>query len=356
MHDVADAIAREHLRLVRVKDDFIASACPFHKDGQERRPSFWINRLTGEWGCFACPERGTNLRDLLQGLGIRSRKLDGVIEEAVREAKQHRNIEKVRRKKKARAEFRGVHVLPEALLGVFDWTPIKLIEENFSEEILLAHDIGFDRERERITFPIRDAYGSLIGISGRTVKPDGYPKYKVYEGITEQDGIKSNNELGEWFPDYSAEGIRDHLWRAHFIYSDIYQDKSKQLIIVEGYKAAMWLVQQGWFNTVALMGSRMSSAQERLVRRMGTETWIFLDNNEAGITGTDALQDRLGSATFPVYLCQYPHEYDEDCQPSDLDGDEIESILSSAVRARGRYRHAGGSQRKLQKRWSSSPE
>lgn len=347
MQDVVDEIAREHLRLVKVKEGFVAAACPFHKGGQERRPSFWINRLNGEWGCFACAEHGSNLKSLMQALGFKSRKLEVVIEEAVRDAKQNRNIEKARRRKKAKAEFRGVHVLPDALLGVYDWTPVKLIEEGFDEEILIAHDIGFDRERERITFPIRDLYGNLIGISGRTVKLDGYPKYKVYEGVTEKDGIKASGELGEWFPDYTNEGIRDHLWRANFVFKDIYEDRSKQLIVVEGYKAAMWLVQQGWFNVVALMGSRMSYAQQRLVCRMGTETWIFLDNNEAGISGTETIQDRLGSTTFPVYLCQYPSDYDEDCQPSDLGGDEIESILSGAVRARGRYKHAGGNQRKL---------
>lgn len=338
MREIADEIARDHLRLVKVKEDFIAAACPFHKEGQERRASFWVNRLNGEWGCFACAEHGSDLRSLLRGLGIKSRRIEAVLEEAVTEAKRERVINKATKRRKARAEFRGEHVLPEALLGVYDWCPTKLLEEGFSEEVLLAHDIGFDRTRERITFPIRDLFGSLVGISGRTVVPGGYPKYKIYEGMHEKDGIRSLGELGEWFPEYSVDGIRNHLWRAHLIYTDIYHDRSKQLIVVEGYKAAMWLVQQGWFNTVALMGARMSPMQERIVRRLGTETWIFLDNNEAGHAGTAALENRLGSTTFPVYLCHYPEEFDEDVQPSDLEGDEIESILESAVRARGKYK------------------
>jgi DNA primase len=346
MREVADEIAKSHLRLVKIKDDFIAAACPFHKGGQERRPSFWISRTSGDWGCFACAEHGPDLKALLHALGVKKSSLENVIDEAVKEARREQNIKKAERRRKARAEFRGMHILPEALLGVYEYCPVKLLDEGFDEETLKAHDIGFDRDRQRITFPLRDVFGNLVGISGRTVEPGAYPKYKIYEGWHETDGIRSPGELGEWFPEYSVDGIRDHLWRSHFFYRDIFDDKSKRLIIVEGYKAAMWLVQFSrqrpewgwWFNTGALMGARMSSAQERLVRRMGTETWIFLDNNDAGRTGTEAIGDRLGNSTFPVYLCRYPEEYDDDVQPSDLSGEEIESILGSAVRAKGRFK------------------
>lgn len=341
MYAVADEIAKAHLRLVKIKDEFVAAACPFHKGGQERRPSFWINRHNGEWGCFACPESGSDLRFLLKRLGASSRALEAALDSAQEEAKKHEHVEKAKKRRKARAEFRGEHILPEALLGVYDWCPVRLLEEGFEEETLRMHDIGFDRGRERITFPIRDVFGNLIGISGRTVQENGYPKYKVYEGWTEKDGVRYPGELGEWFPEYSATNIRDHLWRGHFVYDAIYQGHSNQLIIVEGYKAAMWLVQHGWANTVALMGARMSYAQERLIRRMGTETWIFLDNNEAGITGTQSIGDRLGNATFPVYLSSYPSEFDEDIQPSDLKPNAIEDILMNASRARGKKKHAG---------------
>ena len=49
MLGVADDIAKEYLNRVRVKDRYISAACPFHKDGQERHPSFWIDRETGAW-------------------------------------------------------------------------------------------------------------------------------------------------------------------------------------------------------------------------------------------------------------------------------------------------------------------
>ena len=37
----------------------IQTNCPFHKEGQERKPSFGINKNTGECHCFGCGWSGT---------------------------------------------------------------------------------------------------------------------------------------------------------------------------------------------------------------------------------------------------------------------------------------------------------
>lgn len=342
MIGMADHVAQEHLRLVRIKEDFIAAACPFHKDGQETHPSFWINRTVGNWGCFSCTAQGGSLKWLLRKLGISNKGIEAQLEEAEKEGKQLREIDKLAKKKKARKEFKGEFILPEALLGVYDWLPTKLVEEGFTQETLLQHDIGFDQENERITFPIRDLFGNLIGISGRAIVPFNLPRYLVYSGKRIVKGKEVPGELGEWYSDYSNEGMRNHLWGMHEIYEDIFNSTDGQLIIVEGYKARMWLVQHGWLNTVALMGSRMSATQERIVRKLGCETFIFLDNDRAGREGTRKICQRLGISTFPVYKCNYPETYEtevedsEDLQPDDLIDAELEQVLNTAQRVGGK--------------------
>jgi|GEM_PF-1290215 len=327
---VADEIATNYLKRVRIKEGFIAAACPFHKEGNEKHPSFWINRETGKWGCFACPAGSNDLKELLRLLGHSSKKLDKALEELAKEAKQNKELREAEQRRQARKKFRGEYILPESLLGVYDWCPEELLDEGFEESVLIDHDIGYDKTLGRITFPIRDIYGNLIGISGRN--PDGIlPKYKVYSGRkVSDDGKIEYNELGEHFPDYSSTNIRDHLWRGQHVFHKLVSGEDEQLIIVEGYKAAMWLVQHGWENTVALMGARMSKTQERLIRYMSTETWVFLDNNEAGLTGAKKVCNSLAQSTFPVYLCSYPDYCDEYAQPDDLEEDELEETLSSA--------------------------
>jgi len=342
MLDLAEDIARKNLERVRVKEDFIASCCPFHAD---RSPSFWISRESGAWGCFGCGAKGSNLKLLLQELGVRDKVTEDQIERELKDKRKTRAKAVARKKKQARASLLGTHVLPESILGIYDFAPLDLIEDGFQESILVQHDIGYDRERNRITFPIRDLEGSLVGISGRTTIGE-FPKYKVYTGRRTIEGREIMGELGEWFPDYSSSDIRNHLWRANAVFEDIYHGRSEQLIIVEGYKACLWLVQNGWTNTVALMGSRMSAAQERIVRRMGTPTWILLDKNEAGQSGTNDICDRLGIATFPVYRCTYEPGKDDSVQPDDLDAEELDEMFSSATKAKGKRKRRYDNSRK----------
>lgn len=331
MRDLVDDIAVQYLTNVRVKDAYLSASCPFHKSGTERHPSFWVNRDTGGWGCFTCHEGGSDVTALLRALGVMAvgleRQLNEIREDLRKKAKTRRTIEKA----KALTSFKATNILPDALLGVFDWEPVSLIEdEGFDAQLLAEHGIGYDRERERITYPIRDIYGNLAGISGR--QPDGrIPKYKIYTGWQVVDGRRHPNELGEDFPNYQADDIKNHLWRGNFVYDDLLHNRHDQLIVVEGYKAALRLVQLGWFYTVAVMGSALTAQQTRLVNSMGCDTWVFFDNNEAGRRGAEKACAQIAKNGQRAYRCHYYEEMPEWVQPSDLEKDEVEEILSTAT-------------------------
>jgi len=342
MFGVVDKVARDRLRLVKVKEDYISCACPFHKGGMESNPSFWLHRASGRWGCFSCKEGGSSLKFLLRALGVKDKRAEVEIEAAEKENKLTKEVEEAKRRKKSKATFRGVYTLPDSLLGVYDWLPMGMVEAGFREEVLREHDIGFDRERGRITFPVRDIFGALVGVYGRATRMLDLPRYLAYSGRRTKNGEEVMGELGEWYVDYSNEGIHDHLWRGHLVYPRVFNHRDSQVIIVEGFKAALWMVQCGWLNTVAIMGSRLSQAQERIIKRMGAQTFILFDNDEAGRTGSYHTSRRLADSTFPVYECSYPPEY-EDAQPDDLSIEELEEVLTAARRAGGKYvnKHVG---------------
>jgi len=274
-------------------------------------------------------------------LGVSIPGLNRLLREYEEDAKREEDLKKFREARRRKKSFEGQFQLPEELLGVFDWCPLFLLNAGFSKELLKEHDIGYDKTRDRITFPIRDIYGNLIGISGRAMD-DVEPKYKIYTGRTFNDDgtVKDMGELGEFFPDYSSTDIRDHLWRGDKVFNRLYHGKAPPdeiyLIVVEGYKAALWVVQCGWVNAVALMGASMSSSQERLIRMMGVPTWVLLDNNEAGRKGTARIGERLGDSTFPVYCCNYLPYHKETVQPDDCTAIEIDEMLRRAQRAGGR--------------------
>jgi DNA primase len=334
MIGLVDQVARDHLLKLRIKDEYISAACPFHKGGSESHPSFWIHRETGRWGCFSCHVGGGSIKYLLRELGISSRKIEAELAVAEEEAEKTHKVYEAKRKKKAVSEFKGVYTLPDALLGVYDMCQQAMLDSGFEMSVLQEHDIGYDQDLNRVTFPIRDIYGTLIGISGRSVD-HSHPKYLVYSGRRVTDGHETQGELGAWYPDYSNEGVKDHLWRGNFVYPELFKNGG-DLIIVEGYKAALWLYQQGWWQVVALMGSKLSKGQERVIRRLGVPTYVLLDNNQPGLTGAEQTCRTLAVSTFPVYRCYYPEECDEDTQPDNLSREQLETVFSQAVRAGGR--------------------
>jgi len=335
---LADSIAQQYLRRVRIKSEFISAVCPFHKEGTESHPSFWVNRQTGHWGCFTCEAHGGGLKWLLKDLGVGTAGFAERLKEAEKQASKTADLEKSRTRRKNKKSFAGEYTLPDALLGVFDFLPLDLVDAGFDKKILKEYDVGYDRRNNRITFPIRDLFGNLVGISGRATLIGDEPKYLVYNGKRVLDGKETMGELGEWYPEYSNESVRDNLWGMDKRYNALLNNESGEeyLIVVEGYKAALWLIQHRWINTVALMGSRMSPCQERIIRKLGVPVFVLLDNNLPGREGSRNICQRLAVSTFPVYEVRYDRDCESSTQPDDLDEEEITKALNSAIRVGGR--------------------
>lgn len=156
--------------------------------------------------------------------------------------------------------------LPEYILDIYK-TDKKVLPDQFTEASYSVSAVGFDKIEKRITFPIRDYLGELIGVSGRATKDWQTPRYKVYTYPS--------------VPNYYPEN-RKHLYLLDQVYPKQFfnQDYQEPTVIVEGYKAALW-VQQNGFNAVAVQGSQITSSQLVLLTKLRGEKIILLDN-EAG--------------------------------------------------------------------------
>ena len=314
-------VARKYLRFVKPSGPHnIGGPCPFHKGGKEQNPSFYINTETGLWYCHSCHRKGT-LIQFLHLMKLAPSMIDRVMERV--------RLVPAKDEFKRRDPGRGEHILNEGLLGVFQFCPTDLVKEGFSKQLLQLLEIGFDRRELRITFPIRDLYGNLVGISGRTVT-GAEPRYKIYKA----------NDLLQYAPDdpevrarYERYEIRNHnfLWNMHNVFPEIFYGEMDQLIIAEGYKACIWLIQQGWPQTVALQGSRMTRAQELTLTRLGAEVFLFLDHDQAGMEGTLDTGARLAERGMRVRVCEYPEHYEDNkVQPDNLSQEVIQSVLNAA--------------------------
>lgn len=315
VHDRITEVAKRYLRNMRKTGaENVIATCPFHRkaDGSyESHPSFTLSIITGLWQCHSCKERGTLQRLLLLiGDGYQTVSLyEDLFEELRKQRPQRANAH-------LSSNYLTDEPLPEATLGFFDTCPLPLLDEGFEEETLKRFEVGYDAKHHRITFPIRDMDGFLMGVSGRTVL-DENPRHKVYDYEFEAYG------LGKKKPARKSAS----LWNGHTLYASLFPTFNPDpVVVVEGFKACMWLWQAGITNVVALMGSNLSMAQKWLLERMGGPTYLMLDNDKAGINARKEIGATLAKS-LPLHMVDYSPDYR---QPSDVPPEDLLPYLNNA--------------------------
>ncbi len=314
------AIVREHFPDVTIRNvgnESIIIKCPFH---DEKTASLFIKLSTGQFYCFGC-HLGGGIKTFLKNIGIEHHRVEELTKDLVFVAKQSKLELKT-------DIFKAKTLLSESVLIPYRYKPEYLVNLGFDEKLLWNMDIGFDRARNRIIYPIRDLYGNLVGVSGGTII-QADPKYKVYRG-----GYKDNknqwvlSDYGKWFDDlYPAYGTLDkenYIWNYDRVYARVLHSRViEDIYIVEGFKACLWMIQCGKVNTVALLGSNLSESQSILLKRLKARYIIGLDNDTAGIRGTKKAVEDLKKV---VKIETLNWEKYQKVQPDNLSKEEIERL------------------------------
>lgn len=305
----------------------IGIRCPFHKGGGERRASFFINIDTGLYFCHTC-KMGGSLSRLLNDLGIPKH----VIDVETEEFREHEVQERAKRALYAELNYRtdpykASPILSETILLNFqrEGNPLPQINEQW----LKYMEIGFDKNQARIIYPIRDIYGNLAGVSGGRIFKEQDPKYLIYRGgyRIKESGTFIPSHYGAWFdtqyPNYNFDK-KNCIWNFDRVYARLFHAKeSLTIYIVEGFKACLYMLQNGYLNTIALLGSVMTEDQFNLLIRLNANIVIVLDGDLPGLYGTRQMAIKLRS-TNHVSTITYPAGK---AQPDDLTKEELDSML-----------------------------
>ncbi len=293
--------------------------CPIHGEVPGKStPSFSFNAETGQWNCFA----GCGAGGFVQLLK-RLHKSDTYIDRTVERVRPHLTPPSQRKKVAVAGGglFLTDYPLPERLLGLFEYVPPELVSAGFEEEVLRDNDVGVDVERGRTTYALRDLQGTLAGIIGKPNGPNSGGKYRVYE----QELV----EMG--FRDYHINN-RKFFWRWEKVYPSVYYSQDPgPVYVTEGYKACLWLVQYGYYNTVAIMGTSISDTQQMFLERLGTKVVLCLDNDHWGRVGTAKIGYKLRGLDVAVMRYPYP---EIKLQPDDLSKSEIAAALGEPLTTR----------------------
>jgi hypothetical protein len=119
--------------------------------------------------------------------------------------------------------------------------------------------------------------------------------------------------------------------------------EDQPIVIVEGYKACIWLRQMGFKNAVALQGSSLTKGQERFLGRIRGKKYVLLDH-EPGKAFPDRdnrcqavkITERL-SRYGPAFICSYAEDAEERTSPDDLNKEQATHIIKNA-KTLGQYK------------------
>lgn len=258
----------------------IQTNCPFHKEGQERKPSFGINKNTGECHCFGCGWSGT-LSEMISNcfgkddFGAYGNKwlIRNFLSVAV-ESRPDIDVDFCRRKK---ITSETKKYISEQELDSYRYTHPYMYKRKLTDEIIDLFDIGYDKNTECITFPNRDINGNCLFVARRSVKTKFFnypqdvekPVYGLYECNICAKTIKN------WFPN--------------------------EIIICESMLDALTCWVYGRY-AVALNGTGNEN-QFKTLRNMPNRKFILAtDMDEAGLKARERIRQSLGNKLVTEYV------------------------------------------------------
>ena len=177
--------------------------------------------------------------------------------------------------------------------------------------LTVVRDDGSVRPRfwSRILFPIHDLRGRVVGFGGR-VLGEGEPKYlnSPDSQIFHKGGLLYNLNTAK-------NAIR----------------KAERAVIVEGYFDVLRLVEVGFEETVAPLGTAFTVDQAKLIKRFAQDLVLLYDSDQAGLRATFRAADVLLSAGLRVTVATPPPGQDPDTLAAGGGADAVRAVLDDAI-------------------------
>ena len=196
LQELRAQLVLNHIQLLEKTRDIgkdIQVQCPYHNNGQERRPSAGIRKSDGKFHCFACGET----HELTEVISHCFGKVDDVFGQfgwkwlcrnfatiSVEERKPL-ELDWSRDTTKSVKKYVSEEELDKYRYYHEYWTTRGIVDD----DIIELFDLGYDKEQDAITFPVRDENGNCLFIARRNTKFKrfNYPKdaekplYGLYE-------------------------------------------------------------------------------------------------------------------------------------------------------------------------------
>ena len=318
-------IIREYVPLTQKGKNYFG-VCPFHQD---HSPSMSVSKEKQMYKCFSCGAAGNVFKfvsdyeniSFIEAVAKIGKKIGINIEiTSPYEVKNryekeyeimnlacmyYQNLLNAQTGKEAKEYLkkRGLEdeMIKDFLIGLstsnntlLSFLKAKNYDEKKLEELGLVnvkngtyHDIFVNR----IIFPIQDYQGRVVGFTARVYKEKEEPKYL---NSKETSLFKKGNIL------FNYHRARDSI------------RLNKEVIIVEGNMDAIRMYSSGIKNTIALMGTALTSNQIEMISKLRVPVILMFDNDQAGLLATRTNARLLQNAKIEVKVVRLKGEKDPD--------------------------------------------
>lgn len=322
--------------------------CPFHN---EKTPSFYVDETKQLFYCFGCSvggdifkfvmlQEGVDFRESLRTLarragitvpepgatGRQTSEREAMLR-ACREAQAvYRKILLEERDGEPGRQYlkrRGVDTDTARELGLgfapdrWDTLRGSLSSRNLKPELLMAAGLvikresgsGFyDRFRNRVTFPIVNPSGDVIGFGGRLIG-EGEPKY-----LNSPETLIYNKRQSLYGLYHSRQAIKS----------------AGEAIVVEGYLDFASMYQAGIRNVVATLGTSFTAEQVGLLKRFAQKVVVNYDGDAAGVSAARRSLETLLAQGVVVRVLQLPEGQDPDAFVREASPEAYRDLLQEA--------------------------
>ena len=343
--DIVEVVGRR-TQLKKAGREFKA-CCPFH---DEKTPSFTVSPGKGFYHCFGCGAHGTAIGFLMEfdhmsfvdaieslasSMGVEvprsetsqpTRRYDELFslmetvarhwQSCLKETQTAVEYLKNRGIDGPTAKRFGIGFAPDGWSNVLDkfGKSEEAIEKLLATGLIIRKDNGkhYDRFRDRVMFPIRDARGRTIGFGGRTMG-DGEPKYL---NSPETVLFHKGREL---YGLYEARQALRHIER---------------LVVVEGYMDTVAMARHGIDFAVATLGTATTDEHLNRLFRLTDNAYFAFDGDRAGKKAAwRALENALphireGRQVRFVFL---PDGYDPDSFVNENGADAFVKLMDAGM-------------------------
>ncbi len=349
-NDIVDVVGR-YVRLEQKGVNFWGK-CPFH---HEKTASFSVNSGGQFFYCFGCHKSGDVISFIME---IESLDFNDSVKFLAERVKMplpefKYDDEKIKEQKKQKerllnllvdvAKFYAINLRGDkadkhieyilkreissdcvAKFGIgaslnFSDLPQYLLKKGYTyEEMLASGAVGvkdgryFDELGGRLIIPIINQFGQVVAFGGRLLEKADFAKYKNTKEtvvFSKSNNLYNLNNLKKLKNQVGLNGV----------------------IIVEGYMDTISLVQAGFENVVASMGTSLTKDQARILKRYSDKVFISYDGDFAGQKASIRGLEILKEEGLEVKVVSLPDGLDPDDVIKEMGREGYQNLLNEAM-------------------------